>query len=69
MLKVNDKLAKVPASGEGRYADSAGTVTIRVVEERRGEGEPFEAQLILRFPDEDHERGFHGYSRCGTSVP
>ena len=68
VLKVNDKLAPLPASGDGRYSAGDVAVFVRPIEEPRGGGEPFEAQLVLSLPGVDHERGFQGYSRCDEAV-
>lgn len=64
VLKVNHKLAPLPASPDGRYSAEHVTVVVRPIEEPREGGEPFEAQLVVSLPGADHERGFHGSSRC-----
>lgn len=64
IIKLNDRLVPLPAVGEGRYAADGVSVTLRPLDDEVVAGDTFEAELVLRLPDADHELGFHGFSRC-----
>lgn len=64
VLKLNDKLVSLPATGGGRYGAEGVTVTVRPLSENQRDGESFVAEFVLRLPHAPHERGYHGFSEC-----
>lgn len=75
VLKLNGRLVPLEAAGDGgamgdgRYAAGGVAVTMRPVGDAAEDGEPFVAELVLRLPDSDHERGYHGFSECDLAGP
>ena len=67
VIKLNDRLVPLPATGEGRYSAGGVTVTVRPLDEEPAGEEAFETELVVRFPDTPDELGYHGYSRCATT--
>ena len=67
VLKLNDRLVPLPASGDGRYAADDVSVSFRPIEDDPEDGEPFATEFVLRLPGAEHEQGYRGYSRCAAS--
>ena len=67
VIKLNDRLVPLPATGEGRYSAGGVTVTVRPLDEEPAGEEAFETELVVRFPGTPDELGYHGYSRCATT--
>jgi hypothetical protein len=64
VLKLNDRLVKLPSNGAGRYEADGVTVAVRDLDERNDTGESFAAEFVLWLPGARNELGFHGFSRC-----
>lgn len=63
LIKINGKLVRLPAGGEGRYAEAGVRVTVRPLSDREDGGQ-FPAELVLRLQGAPNELGFHGFSEC-----
>ena len=64
VLKLNGRLIRLPASGEGRYSAGSASITFRPLEGDSDEG-LYAAELVLRLERAPNEIGFHGYAECG----
>jgi hypothetical protein len=67
VVKLNDKLVPLPASGAGAYGEGGVRVTVRPLEDRDGE-EQFSAELVLRLQGSPNEIGFHGWGECSSGA-
>jgi hypothetical protein len=64
VVKLNDRLVPLPATGGGRYAADGVTVAVLPLTDNLRNGEPFSAEFVLWLPGAANELGFHGFAEC-----
>lgn len=64
VIKLNGKLIRLPAAGEGRYVASGVEVTVRPLDPDVNVRGPFDAEFVLQLPGAPNELGFHGVGEC-----
>lgn len=62
VIKLNHKLLRLPAAGDGFYRAGSVTVAYRKLDD--AQDGLFPAELVLRLRDAPNELGFHGFTEC-----